>query len=146
MILANIVYYCYNVMHQTGNNTLLIHFLWTNFFNKKVKLWKVIKQEQTEKQWKQIKTLEANMTNNSALKFCNPGIPSSHKAVSMYCKGFYSNSYLANELEHRNHATPWTKNTHWTNVASIFWELTRMIILTNSKRIPHLYRNENPAG
>ena len=51
-------------------------------------------------------TLEANMTNNSALKFCNPGIPSSHKAVSMYCKAFYSNSFLTNELKDRNQATP----------------------------------------
>ena len=51
-------------------------------------------------------TLETNMTNNSALKFCNPGIPSSHKAVSMYCKAFYSNSYLANELKDRNQGAP----------------------------------------
>ena len=81
-------------MHQTGNTAILLNFLWTNFFT--------LKGNETGANGKNEskETLEANMTNNSALKFCNPGISTSHKAVSMYCKAFYSNSHLANELTH----------------------------------------------
>ena len=56
-----------------------------------------IKQEPTMK----TKSIQ-HLANNSALKFCKQKIPISHKAVSMCCKAFYSNSYLANELKDRD--------------------------------------------
>ena len=72
-------------MHQTGNTKILLHFLWTYFFHKKSEILKGI-QTGANGTNESKETLEPNMTNNSALKFCNPGISISHKAVSMYCK------------------------------------------------------------